>query len=334
MTARRNAPPNNFTQAQEAIGNLLLPELETILSGGWSAALAAHTEIEVRPVNQRTGPFYRHFLPELKNLISLLAASYRRYFKLALAHPRQAAPDPHAWAWSQLQPFVRLALEWIRNWYILACDGENQFMRRVASTEFIPGRTVSMSIPAAVPPYPPPESWRAPAWLFAVGPPVGIMLMKTENVPERDSEQRLGAAHTRLLLKGARRTFLWELGAAIETVRNEEIAAAGAIPPPTIQVRKSESGKHKGLTREFKGTEGLGRKVSDFSKYMDGLTEKQQLAFSLRLEYRLPLTEVASRMGIDRKTAYEHFLAASKKIDETRSNEKRRAKHAKDHSED
>jgi len=67
---------------------------------------------------------------------------------------------------------------------------------------------------------------------------------------------------------------------------------------------------------------------------MDGLTEKQQLAFSLRLEYRLPLAEVASRMGIDRKTAYEHFQAASKKIDEARSNEKRKAKHTKDHPED
>jgi hypothetical protein len=225
---------------------------------------------------------------------------------------------------------VFVVLEWIREWYILACDGENQYMRHTARIECVPGQTVSTPIPLNLPEITSPESWRAPAWLFAVGPVVGIGPLKTKHVPATDSEERLSAAHTRLLLKGARRVFLWKLGAEIETVRNEEIASAGAIPPPTITMQTAESDTRKGSKREFKGTEGLGRKVSDLSRYMDGLTEKQQLALSLRLEYRLGLSEIASRMGIDRKTAYGHFMAARKKIDQIVSNEKRAKKRTED----
>jgi hypothetical protein len=314
MKGKTDAPRDSFTPAVEAIGNLLLPELNEIVSVGWSAALSAHTEIEIRPINQRKGSFNRHFLPLLKDVVSLLAGSYRRYFKLALAHPRQTEPEPHQWAWTQLQPAVFVVLEWIREWYILACDGENQYMRHTARIECVPGQTVSTPIPLNLPEITSPESWRAPAWLFAVGPVVGIGPLKTKHVPATDSEERLSAAHTRLLLKGARRVFLWKLGAEIETVRNEEIASAGAIPPPTITMQTAESDTRKGSKREFKGTEGLGRKVSDLSRYMDGLTEKQQLALSLRLEYRLGLSEIASR----------------KKIDQIVSNEKRAKKRTED----
>ena len=322
MKAKNDIPHEKFTLALEAIRNLLLPELDEILRGGWSAALAANSEIKIRPISQRSGPFHRHLVPLLKDLAALLAGAYRRYFKLALAHPQQSGPDPHEWAWHQLDAPVGVTLEWIRNWYILACDGSNQYMQLVTSVPFEPGQTVSASIPLNPTEIVSPESWRAPAWLFAVGPVAGIGPLKQKNVPPRDSEEKLSAAHTRLLLKGARRVFLWKLGAEIETVRNEEIAAAGAIVS-TVAVPTAESAKRRSLKRKFKGTEGLGKKASDLSKYMDGLTEKQQLALSLRLEYRLPLAEVASRMGVNRKTAYEHFMAASRKIDQIRSNDKR-----------
>jgi predicted DNA-binding protein YlxM (UPF0122 family) len=77
--------------------------------------------------------------------------------------------------------------------------------------------------------------------------------------------------------------------------------------------------------------EGLVRKndLSQYSHYMDNLTEKQRLAFSLKFEYALGLTQIASRMGIDRKTADEHIKAAVKKINQARSNEKRKANRAK-----
>lgn len=327
MNASKDTPRDNFTLAVEATGNLLLRELSEFLSSGWSAALSAHAEIEVRPINQRTGPFYSHFLPLLKDLIVLLAGSYRRYFKLALAHPHQTGGDPHIWVSVQLQPALAASLEWIRDWYILACDGENQYVRHTAKIDYVPGQTVSVPIPLALTPFPPSESWRAPAWLFQVGPPVGIMLLKTKNVPPRDSAERLGAAHTRLLLKGARRVFLGQLIAEIETVRNEEIAAAGAIPGVSAVGQVRESNKRP--KHWLKGIEGLGPKTIDLSKYMDGLTDKQWLAFSLKNEYGLGLAEVASRMGLDRKTAYEHLQAAVKKIDQGRSNEKRKVTRAK-----
>ena len=252
MKVRGAIPHNNLTPALEAISSLLLHDLDKIISGGWADAQSAHSEIELAPINQKSGAFYRHFLPWRKNLVSLLADSYRRYFKLALAHPDQAGEDLHQWAWDHLQPVVGAALDWLRDWYILACDGENRFVQRIASVEFVPGQTVSISIPTKFLPLPSPKSWRTPAWLFQVAPSLGIMLIRSEHVPVTDSEEKLSAAHTRLLLKGARRTLLWELGAAIKTIRNEEIAAAGAIPiePANRQTRRYN--KRKGWERRIK----------------------------------------------------------------------------------
>jgi hypothetical protein len=78
----------------------------------------------------------------------------------------------------------------------------------------------------------------------------------------------------------------------------------------------------------LKGTKGLVRKA-DFSRWMQGMTEKQQLAFSLKYEYEVGPAEIASRMGLDRKTAYEHLEAAKRKVDQIRSGEKRKANRAK-----
>lgn len=78
----------------------------------------------------------------------------------------------------------------------------------------------------------------------------------------------------------------------------------------------------------LKGVKGLTRK-RDMSRYMHGLTDKQQLALSLKLEYELPLWEIASRMGVDRKTAYDHIKAAERNIDYGRSNEQRQINRGK-----
>ncbi len=268
---------NRFTLALEAIGNLLLPELDEILRGGWSAALAANSEIKIRPISQRTGSFYRHLVPLLKDLASLLASTYRRYFKLALAHPQQSGPDPHEWALHQLDAPVGVTLEWIRNWYILACDGSNQYMQLVTSVPFEPGQTVSTSIPLNPTEIVSPESWRAPAWLFAVGPVVGIGPLKTKHVPATDSEEKLSAPHTRLLLKGARRVFLWRLGAEIETVRNEEIAAAGAIPAEPANRHTQHYNKRKGWQQRIKLYEAV-RKILVDNPNLQGIKFCAELA--------------------------------------------------------
>jgi hypothetical protein len=324
MKRKRETPNGKFTSALEAINNLLLQELDQILSGGWSAALAANTEIKIRAITLRSGAFQRHFLPFLKEIVLALTGAYRRYFKLALAHPGQVGDDPNDWALANLQPFISATFEWIRDWHILACDGSNRYMQPVGSVPFQPGQTASMSIPFNPQEIASPKSWRAPAWLFAVGPVVGVGPLKTENVPATNSEEKLSAAHTRLLLKGVRRVFLGMLGMAINTVRNEEIAAAGTMPAEALSPENRKSKTHR-----LEGFEGLRHKEVDLSRYMVSLTEKQRTAFSLKYEYGLKLEEIASRMNLNRKTAYEHIEAANKKVRELRSMEKRQASRAK-----
>ena len=303
MTSTNGRTRHSLTPALDAVSKLLEGGFARLKSSGEMAALMANEDIKRTPVTGKSRPFYSHFLPLRRGMVAMLADSYRRYFKLALAHHRQAGRDPDKWAQGQLQPAVGAALEWIRDWYILACDGENQYVRNIGSTEFVPGQTVSLSIPTTAPPFPPPKSWRAPAWLFQVSLALfGVGLLKQKNIPAANSEEKLSAAHTRLLLNGARRIFLWELGVEIETVRNEETAAAGAIPVETVYEQTEGPSKRKSSEHRLKGIEGLVRKA-DLSQYMHNLTEKQQLAFSLKYEYQLGLGEIASRMGIDRKTA-------------------------------
>lgn len=317
MANTRDTPPNRVVVALDALSDLTLKRLRDAVADGESAGVVAHGEIQVRPVSQKSSAFYRYLGPLQSRLIEILADSYRGYFKIALANPQESGNEPEQWAWSLLHPFVVETIDWIRDWYTLACDGENRYVRPVASTAFVPGQTVSLDVPLTMPPSPLPEAWRAPAWLFNVSP-FTITWMKTKHVPATDTEDKLGAAHTRLLLKGARRLFLGALATAIDNVRNEEAAAAGAIPVETLKTNETARPK-----RAFKGIEGLGQKHADLSRYMHNLTEKQQLAFSLKYEYELGLTEIASRMGLDRKTAYEHIDAAKRKVEQTFSADKR-----------
>ena len=320
---------DRFTPALGAIQNLFEAGFTTLDSEAGRVALIANTEIEHADTARKQAAFFRHFAPLRQRMIALLAETYRKYFKLALAHASTAEDAPENWAWVQLQPAVAAALVWMREWYVLACDGENQTVRHIGSVPFAPGQTVSLSVPTNVPPLST-ASWRAPAWLFGVSIVFfGIGRMKEKNVPNGDSQERLGDAHTRLLLKGARRVFLWALGAAIETVQNEETAAAGAIRSELPFRETNTSNDRNNIKHRPSGTEGLVQKKNDLSEYMYGLTEKQRLAFSLKYEYGLGLTEVASRMGINHKTADEHIKAASKKIEQARSREKRRSHHSK-----
>lgn len=326
MKGTQRTPPNNPTAALEAINNLTARDLAECFDSGQVDAMMAHDAIGLASINLKSGIFYRHLVPCRKNLVSALATSYRRYLKLALAHQREIESAADQWAWQAVQPAIITTLDWLRDWYILACDGENQYVQKAASVPFVPGGKVSISIPLAAPPFPAAKSWRAPAWLFQVSPTLGILLLRSEHVPANDSEEKLSAAHTRLLLRAARRSFLWQFDAAIDVVRNEEIAAAGAIPAPTRDA--PQTGEPKKPKHWLKGVEGLVRKA-DLSRYMQGLTEKQKLAASLKWEYGLGLAEIASRMGVNRKTAHEHIDAAKRKMEEVLSSEKRRATHAK-----
>ncbi len=193
--------------------------------------MSVHSKVEGVHPAQKSAIFYQHFLPLREDLLLLLGRNYRRYFKVGLAQQSVAGSEPHAWAWVQLQPAIYAAADWICDWYILACSGENRLTRMVGSKDIVPGETASFSLPLTAPPVQSAKSWRAPAWLFSILPDLtGIGQMKQNNIPVTDSEEELGAAHTHLIVKGARRAFLSQLAEIIEIVRNEETAAAGAIP--------------------------------------------------------------------------------------------------------
>lgn len=244
----RNTARDNFTLALEATENLLQQELKQIFADGSKVGLGAHAEIQVAPITHKTLPFLLNLIPLRKRLVLVLESGYRRYSKLAFAHPRRTGSEPHEWASGQLLDFVNFIQEWICEWYVLACDGENQWVRRTTSAEGVPGQIVSPPISSL-------QSWRAPAWLFQVSPLFGIEPIKKELIPATDSEEKLGAEHTKLLLEGARRVFLWDLEAAIKTARNEEVAAAGAIPeaPGNEQVRRPNNRKGREQREKLHG---------------------------------------------------------------------------------
>jgi hypothetical protein len=262
MAEMSHGNPNPaLTSALEAVANLWKDAFTKLDHSSGLRVISAHSEIKERSIEHKSATFYRSFVPLRTEMITLLADSYRRYFKLALAHPSQTGGDPTTWAWIQLQPALHAALAWMFDWYVFACDGESRRMHRIASFPFEPGKTVSTPIPNFFPPFPPVTAWRAPAWLFQVSLVlVGIGVVKTERVPNKESVERLGPSHTRLILKGAKRVFLWNLGAAIEMVRNEEIAAAGAVRTEMAHAQARRPNKRKGWEQRLK-LYGVMRKI-------------------------------------------------------------------------
>jgi hypothetical protein len=252
MADRRNQN-NRLSPALTATGNLWNQEFTSLKNSGNLTALATDREIEHAPHSGKSIVFYRNLVLVRNSSVAVLAETYRRCVKLAFANPQEIALDPAEWAWSQVHPAVFVTIEWLRDWYILACDGENQHVRRSDTIEVVPGQIVSLSIPLTVSPDPSPRTWRAPAWVFQVFPALtGIGLLKQRHLPANGSEEKLGEAHSRLLLCGARRVFLRELAFAIERVRNEETSAIGAIPSDLMRSKVREPINRKGWEQREK----------------------------------------------------------------------------------
>ncbi|HTU34437.1 MAG TPA: hypothetical protein VMF66_11605 [Candidatus Acidoferrum sp.] len=224
---KRNEPSTRLSLAFEATHNLWRQGFIEFRQQADVSAHVTHSEIERLQVGQMQGRFYGCFFPLMGNLTALYVVAYRRYFKLAYANPQECSPDPNEWACNQIPVCIGPAFEWIEDWFTLACDGENRYVRRIASVPFVPGDTVSVPIPVPVSPSQS-HSWCAPCWTFLISPVTGISFLKEKNVPDTSSDQRLGRAHTRLLFKAMRRVFLGKLKMEIETARNEE-TAAGAV---------------------------------------------------------------------------------------------------------
>ncbi len=236
-----------LADAVEAVANLCRDEFSRVYHRSEMAALMVNSQVRQSNIGSKSAAFYQSFLPLRGQMIGVLADTYRRYFKVALAHPSDTGQSAYRWAIMQLQSPLHAAIEWIRDWYVLACEGENQHHVILGNYEVVGGQnTIPVDISKL---YSPPSAspWRAPAWLFGVGlPSFGILVVKTNRVPDRESAERLGLSHTRLLLKGAKRVFLWELEKAIERIRNEEIAAAGTVRPETGHVSQRQPNKRKG----------------------------------------------------------------------------------------
>jgi DNA-directed RNA polymerase specialized sigma24 family protein len=290
-----------------------------------------HSEIECLPLSQKSDRFYSRFLPLIEKLATVFTETYRRNFKMALANPQECSADPHEWALNQLQVGVVPVFEWIQDWFVLACDGENRHVRPVVSIPAVPGQTISTPIPTGSQPTFDTKSWRAPAWLFVISPLMGCGPLKATNVPKTDSDERLSGPHTRLLLKWMRRMFLRKLVMEIGTARNEETAAAGAVAAHNEHDHTNSPSKRASKSTP-KGFDGLGQEWMDMSRYKADLTDKQWMAFALKHAYGLGPAQISSRMGIHRKTVDEHLEAAEKKLNQLYSNEKRKVKSSKDPS--
>jgi hypothetical protein len=267
---RRNRS-GRLGQALTATRNLWNQAFANLKNSGTIAALMAHGEIEHAPHSGKSIIFYRSLVPLRNSSVAVLAETYRRCLKLALANPQETGLNPHEWAWSQIQPAVSVTFEWLRDWYILACDGENRYVRRSEPIEFVPGQTVSSSISLTVSPCPSPKNWRAPVWLFGISlAHFGIGLLKPKHIPATDSDQKLGPALTRLIIKGARRKLLWELGDAIRTVLNEEVSAAGTIPSDLVRTQSRKPNKRKGWEQRLK-LYGIIQKVLGDNPRLEGM---------------------------------------------------------------
>src|SRR6266446_10624177 len=127
MSHTKSTDNRSVTAALEAIANLLERGFTAIDHSSGIQGLTAHSDIEQAGINQKSPVFFRHFIPLHKQMIELLADTYRKYLRVVLAN--DSGGDPQRLAWIQIQPAVAAALEWTRDWYILACEGENQSIR-------------------------------------------------------------------------------------------------------------------------------------------------------------------------------------------------------------
>ena len=259
---------DTFSSPLEAIHRLCTDEYNKLDNATVMIGLKTHSDIKNAPVGQKSGFFYRSFLPLREQMVTLLANSYRRLLKLGLSHASRIRINPDHWAWTQLQPALYTVVKWAHEWYRLACDGENQSIRILVSMPVTQSGATTISLPASIPQLPP---WFAPSWLFGVSLAFyGIGVLKQNHLPKRDSEEKLGKAHTRLLLKGARRILLWDLQAACERVRNEEIASAGMNRIESLSIPNRRPNKRRGWQQRIKLFEVI-RKVLKADPDLQGI---------------------------------------------------------------
>lgn len=219
----------------EAIARTVNAKIQHVNFQGMLAAISTRAAIDGLSGHHKGSAFYREYLPWSNELCAACVEGFRLFFRLALAHPDLIRENPQKWAYDQIGPLIRFALDEISEWFMLACEGENRCAKKIGTAELIPNQTVSIAIPLTVPEHVSKNEWRAPAWLFAVAAELtGIGLMKDSSVPKNDLDMRLGASHTRLILKGARKVFKQNMHSGIARIYDEEIARYASNSPSPI----------------------------------------------------------------------------------------------------
>jgi DNA-binding CsgD family transcriptional regulator len=90
--------------------------------------------------------------------------------------------------------------------------------------------------------------------------------------------------------------------------------------------------KPAGDKSQPRGFEGLSTKKHDLSRYLDSpkLTVRQRDCLSFKLEYELPVAEIARRLNCNRKTVYGHLEAGERALQRDKYLEQRARKRAID----
>jgi predicted DNA-binding protein YlxM (UPF0122 family) len=74
----------------------------------------------------------------------------------------------------------------------------------------------------------------------------------------------------------------------------------------------------------------LGQKKNDMSAYFSvALTDRQRECLSLRFEYDLSVTDIASLLGLSRKTVDEHLVAGQKRLQKAKGRQRWQKNRAK-----
>lgn len=151
----------------------------------------------------------------------------------------------------------------------------------------------------------------------------GVGLMKQEHIPNKESEEKLGPTHTRLLLKGAKRVFLWELQKELQIIANEEIAAAGAVRTETSQNSIRQPNKRRGWQQREKLYEVI-RKILGSKPNLQGM----QFCAELDKRHAPPLVDWITsgewKVGLTWKEAWR-VPELQRKIRRVRQEAQRRA---------
>jgi len=110
----------------------------------------------------------------------------------------------------------------------------------------------------------------------------------------------------------------------------ELIPSVTLISANRVEVFGENASQNSTRSEQKKPPKKLPPKGHDYSEMFDAarLTEKQRDVISLRLEHQLGISEIANRLELSRKTVYEHYEAAKRKLNYARSRQKSAQKKA------